>query len=125
MSTATRVGRLMTMTARPGRGNDLAAALVAVASGLRDFPGCEMYLISQDRADPDTVYVVEIWADEAAANAALDAARTATGDGVSMADVLAMLTGQPHRIDLVPLGGIGLTIAGRNPGSAPDAAEAT
>jgi quinol monooxygenase YgiN len=123
MSTATRVGRLMTMTAQTGRGTDLAAALIAVANGLRDFPGCEAYLISHDRADPDTVYVVEIWADEAAAAAALDAARTATGDGVSIADVLAMLADQPHRVDLVSLDGVGLT-TDRNPGSASNVAEA-
>lgn len=110
MSTTTRVGRLMTMTAQPGRGDDLAAAMVSVAEGLRDFPGCEAYLINQDRADPDTVYIVEVWADESAANAALDAARTATGEGVSIADVLGMLSGQPHRVDLVPKGGVGLAI---------------
>lgn len=78
MSTAARFGRRMTMTAQSRRGNDLAAALVVVANGLGDVPGCEAYLISQDRADPDTVYVVEIWAHEAAA-AALDAARSGTG----------------------------------------------
>lgn len=125
MSTATRVGRLMTMTARPGRGNDLAAALVAVAAGLRDFPGCEAYLISQNRADPDTVYVVEIWADEAAANAALDGANTATGYGASITDVPAMLTDRPHRVDMVPLGGVGLTITDAKPGSPSNTAEAT
>jgi hypothetical protein len=108
------------MTAQSGRGTDLAAALVAVANGLRDLPGCEAYLISQDRADLDTVYVVEVWADGATADAALDAARTATGVGVSIADVLA---DQPHRVDLVSLGGVGLT-TDRNPGSASNVAEA-
>ncbi|OIN80436.1 antibiotic biosynthesis monooxygenase [Mycobacterium malmoense] len=117
MSAATRVGRLMTMTAQTGRGTELAAALIAVADSLRDFSGCEAYLISHDRADPDTVYLVEIWADEAAAAAALDAARTATGDGVSIADVLAMLADQPHRVDLVLRGGVGLAVD-QKPGSA-------
>jgi quinol monooxygenase YgiN len=112
MNTGDRVGRLMTMKARPGRGNELAATLLDVAIGLREFPGCETYLISRDRTSPDTVYVVEVWADEASANAALDAARTSTTMGVSVTDVLAMLTEQPHRIDLVPLGGVGLANAG-------------
>jgi hypothetical protein len=31
---------------------------------------------------------------------------------VSVTDVLAMLADQPHRIDLVPLGGVGLADAG-------------
>jgi quinol monooxygenase YgiN len=97
---------------------------IASAPGLRDFAGCEAYLISQNRADPDTVYVVEIWADEAAANAALDAANTATGDGASIADVLAMLTDRPQCVDMVPLGGVGLTITDAKPGSPSNTAEA-
>lgn len=60
---------------------------------------------------------MEIWADEEAAAAALDAARTATGDRVGIADVLAMLAGQPHRVDLVLRGGVGLA-ADHNRGSA-------
>lgn len=58
------------------------------------------------------MYVVEVWADEASAAAALDAAHTATVTSVSVTDVLAMLADQPHRIDLVPLGGVGLADAG-------------
>ncbi|WP_200214217.1 putative quinol monooxygenase [Micromonospora coerulea] len=107
MSAGSRTGRLMTMKAQPGRGDELAAAMLSVAAGLRDFPGCEVYLISQDRVDPDTIHIVEVWADEASARSALDAARTATAP-VGIADVLAMLTEKPHRVDLVPLGGVGL-----------------
>jgi quinol monooxygenase YgiN len=108
MSAGSRTGRLMTMKAQPGRGDELAAAMLSVAAGLRDFPGCEVCLISQDRVDPDTIHVVEVWADEAAAHSALDAGRTATAPAVSTADVFAMLTEKPHRVDLVPLGGVGL-----------------
>lgn len=46
---------------------------VPAPSSASDFPGCQAYLIGHDRADPDTVYVVEIWADEGAAAAALEA----------------------------------------------------
>jgi quinol monooxygenase YgiN len=112
MSTGYRVGRLMTMKAHPGRGNELATALLNVAIGLREFPGCEIYLINQNQTSPDSVYVVKVWADEASANAALEAARAATSTGVSTTDVLAMLSDEPQRIDLVPLGGVGLTDAG-------------
>lgn len=107
MSTGHRIGRLMTMKAQPGRGGELAAALLDVAIGLREFPGCETYLISRDRTSPDTVYVVEVWADEASANAALQSAHATTTTRPRVTDVLAMLTDQPQRIDLVPLGGIG------------------
>ncbi|WP_203922973.1 putative quinol monooxygenase [Rugosimonospora africana] len=105
---AARVGRLMTAKALPGRGDELAAALVRVAGTLRGFPGCELYVINQDRADPDTVYAFEVWSDEAAVNAALEAARTAANPPVSMAAVMAMVDGPMRRVDLVPLGGVGL-----------------
>ncbi|GAB2825313.1 hypothetical protein GCM10027176_32200 [Actinoallomurus bryophytorum] len=111
-TTGSRVGRLMTMKAHPGRGNELAAALLTVAIGLREFPGCEIYLINQDQTSPDIVYVVEVWADEASANAALEAARAATSTAVSITDVLAMLGDEPQRIDVVPHGGVGLADAG-------------
>ncbi|KKJ97444.1 antibiotic biosynthesis monooxygenase family protein [Micromonospora sp. HK10] len=107
-----RIGRLMMMRAQPGRGSELADALVRVAEGLRGFPGCELYLVSQDRSAPDTVRVTEVWADEAAAQAAL-AAPAADSTAPSVNDVLAMLAGPPERVDVVPLGGVGAGDAGR------------
>lgn len=100
------IGRLMTMTAQAGRGGELAAVLLRVAELLRGFPGCEMYLISQDASDQDTVHVTEFWRDEASAAAAL--AAPATTDGPDPADVLALLSSPPHRTDLTVLGGVGL-----------------
>ncbi|MFJ8196970.1 putative quinol monooxygenase [Streptomyces sp. NPDC096152] len=64
----------MTTTAHPGRGGELAAVLLTVAERLRGFPGCEIYLISQDGTDPDTVHVAEAWQDDAGAQAALASA---------------------------------------------------
>ncbi|MEV0704939.1 antibiotic biosynthesis monooxygenase [Saccharopolyspora sp. NPDC050389] len=107
MTTSTKVGRLMAFTAKPGKGGDLAAAMLQVAEGLRQVPGCELYVISQDSGDPDTVRVVEAWADEASADAALTAAANITG-AVSIETVLGMLAKPPERIDLTTLGGVGL-----------------
>ncbi|MEV0430879.1 antibiotic biosynthesis monooxygenase family protein [Micromonospora sp. NPDC050495] len=107
-----RIGRLMTMRAQPGRGSELADALLRVAEGLRGFPGCELYLVSQDRSASDTVRVTEVWADEAAAQAAL-AAPAADPTAPSVADVLALLAGPPERVDVVPLGGVGAADTGR------------
>ncbi|WP_246143373.1 putative quinol monooxygenase [Actinacidiphila oryziradicis] len=100
------------MSARPGRGGELAAVLLSVAERLRGFPGCEIYLISQDRADPDTVHVTEVWQDDASAQAAL--ASPPPADGPTPADVLALLSGPPHRTDLTVLGGVGLPPDGRS-----------
>jgi quinol monooxygenase YgiN len=103
------IGRLMTMTAHPGRGGELAAVLLRVAQRLHGFPGCEIYVISQDAADPDTVHVTEVWRDDASAQAALTAPPTT--DGPAPADVLALLSSPPHRTDLTVLGGVGLPAA--------------
>ncbi|KMO94569.1 putative quinol monooxygenase [Streptomyces roseus] len=102
------IGRLMTMTAHAGRGGELAAVLLRVARRLQGFPGCEIYLISQDAADSDTVHVTEVWRDDASARAALAAPSLA--DGPAPADVLALLSTAPRRMDLAVLGGVGLPV---------------
>jgi quinol monooxygenase YgiN len=107
------IGRLMTMTAHPGKGDELAAVLLSVAQRLRGFPGCEIYLISQDAADPDTVHVTEVWRDDASAQAAL--ADPSRADGPAPADVVALLSSAPHRTDLIVLGGVGLPNADDQP----------
>lgn len=104
------IGRLMTMTAHPGRGGELAAVMLRVAERLHGFPGCEIYLISQDGADPDTVHVTEVWKDDASAQAALAAPSPA--DGPAPTDVLALLSAPPHRTDLTVLGGVGVPTDG-------------
>ncbi|MBZ6290956.1 antibiotic biosynthesis monooxygenase [Streptomyces olivaceus] len=101
------------MTAHSGKGSELAAVLLRVAERLHGFPGCEIYLISQDAADPDTVHVTEVWQDESSAQAALAASSSA--DGPNPADVLALLSSPPHRTDLTVLGGVGLPTADGQP----------
>jgi len=95
----------MTMTAQPGRGAELAELLLRVADNLRGFAGCEVYVIARDAQDPDSVRVIEVWQDEASAQAALLAA---PGDGPKPAEVMALLAGPPQRTDLDVLGGAGL-----------------
>lgn len=95
--------------AKAGHGDELAKLLLAVADSLRGAAGCEVYIINQAAADPDVVWVTEVWRSQAE----LDAALTATGDAeVSVTDVLALVDGPMERIDLVPLGGLGLGVNG-------------
>jgi hypothetical protein len=99
------IGRLITMTAQPGRGAELSALLLRVAESLRGFPGCEVYVIARDTQAPDSVRVIEVWQDEASAQAALNAIPS---DGPKPAEVMALLVGPPERTDLDVLGGAGL-----------------
>jgi quinol monooxygenase YgiN len=49
------------------------------------------------------VYVVEVWVDEASANAALQSAHATTATRPLVTDVLAMRTDQPQRIDFTTI----------------------
>lgn len=99
-----RVGRYVRMMAQPGQGQALADTLLRVADGLRDTPGCELYLVNVSADEDDTVWVTEVWADEAASDRALSGELGEVGIG----EVLALLAGPPELVDLTPLGGAGL-----------------
>jgi quinol monooxygenase YgiN len=99
-----RIGRYVRMVAQPGRGAALADTLLRVATSLRDTPGCELYLVNLSADEPDTVWVTEVWADEAASDRALSSDLGEVGIG----EVLELLAGPPELVDLRPLGGTGL-----------------
>jgi quinol monooxygenase YgiN len=100
----TRVGRYVRMVARPGQGAALADTLLRVADGLRDAPGCELYLVNASADEQDTVWVTEVWSDAEASDRALSGELGQAGIG----DVLELLDGPPELVDLTPLGGTGL-----------------
>ena len=99
-----RIGRYVRMVAVPGKGSVLAGALLRVAEGLRDTPGCELYVVNLTADEPDVVWVTEIWADEEASDRAL------SGDlgEVGIGQVVELLAGPPELVELTPLGGPGL-----------------
>jgi quinol monooxygenase YgiN/mannose-6-phosphate isomerase-like protein (cupin superfamily) len=102
-----KIGRYAKATAKPGQADALAERLLQVAEGLRDVPGCELYVVNRAVDDPDAVWVTEIWSSQEAVDASLAAA-----DKDQIQEVLAM-TESFERIDLVPLGGAGLRDAPR------------
>jgi Uncharacterized conserved protein len=99
-----RVGRYVRMVAQPGQGAALAETLMRVADGMRGAPGCELYVINASADEADTIWVTEVWADEAASDKALSSDLGQVGIG----DVLELLAGPPELVDLTPLGGAGL-----------------
>ena len=99
-----RVGRYVRMVAQPDRGPELADKLLRVAGGLRDAPGCELYVINLSADEPDTVWVTEVWANAEASDQALSRDLGEVGIG----EVLELLAGPPELVDLTPLGGAGL-----------------
>ncbi len=91
--------------AKPGQAGRLAEILVEVADGLKNAPGCEQYIVSRVKGDPDAVAVSERWRSEADMQAALAGAK----DDPNFAEVMEILDrergGGP--VDLEPIGGVG------------------
>jgi quinol monooxygenase YgiN len=106
------VARYAKAVAKPGLGNALAAKLVEVAEGLREAPGCQLYLVNRSVDDPDVVWVTELWASQEQLDAALEAPE-ARGNIPEVLDLVE--EGGFGRVDLVPVGGVGFP--GSEPGS--------
>jgi quinol monooxygenase YgiN len=104
------VGRYVKFTARAGEGEALAQVLLRIAGSLRSTPGCELYVINQAAAEPDVVWVTELWASQEAVDASLQELQTEAGRA-RLAEVQALVQRAPERIDLVPLGGVGYSSA--------------
>jgi quinol monooxygenase YgiN len=75
-----RFGMVGKLVAQPGRGGELLELLIAATRELQGADGCELYVVSQDRDDLDTIWVFEAWRDEAAHRASLDIASGPRGD---------------------------------------------
>ncbi len=90
--------------ATPGEADGLAALLLEAAEALREAEGCLLWLVNRAADDPDAVWVMEVWSDEAAHGASLglpsvraiiDRARP-------------LIAGPGERFELQPVGGHGL-----------------
>jgi quinol monooxygenase YgiN len=62
MSAVARYGKAV---AHPGQGDELAGLLLAAADGMSDDPGCELYLVSRQKGEPDVIWVTELWRSQA------------------------------------------------------------
>jgi quinol monooxygenase YgiN len=101
------IGRYVKFTARAGQGDALAELMLNVADSLHGTDGCELYAINRAADGSDVVWVTELWRDQEAVDASLAALQTDAGNA-RLGEVLALLEGPPERIDLQPLGGVGL-----------------
>lgn len=102
----TTVGRHVEFTALPGKGDELAAELLAVAEGMPGTPGCELYAVGRVEGSPDVVAVVERWRSpelrDAAAAEASKNPHFSTIMGLLSPDV------RPRIVDMTLTGGLGL-----------------
>ncbi|MEV4394831.1 putative quinol monooxygenase [Nonomuraea sp. NPDC049607] len=87
------------MTAQPGKGDDLIAALLDAPSLPDD--DCLVFLVGRSAGDPDTVYVTEGWASQEA-HARFFATEQAQA---FVAALRPLLAGESQYTDEVPVGG--------------------
>ncbi len=57
---------VITMQAKPGRGAELLEEMERRCVVARAEPGCEQFEILQSARDPDSLCLLELWADQAA-----------------------------------------------------------
>ena len=94
-------GLLGKMTAAAGQRDALIDVLLA---GINDMPGCLSYVVARDAADPDAIWVTEVWESEGShkASLALPAVRAA------IAKARPLIAGFGDQVRTVPVGGHGL-----------------
>ncbi|MEO6014564.1 MAG: putative quinol monooxygenase [Devosia sp.] len=93
------IGRIKAVS---GKRAELAAILAPGGSGM---PGCLSYVVAEDPTDPDSLWVTEVWTDQATHRASLQL------DSVKAAIVKGrpLIAGFDSRVETNVLGGIGLT----------------
>ena len=86
----------------PGKRDALIAILLEGTAGM---PGCLSYIVARDLADPDAIWVTEVWDDQAShqASLALPSVQQAIAQGRPL------MAGFGERFETNPAGGQGLS----------------
>jgi len=94
-------GLIGKMTAVTGQRDALAAILL---DGTVAMPGCLSYVVATDPADPDALWITEVWDTPAnhQASLALPGVKAAITKGRPL------IAGFSNRVETIPLGGHGL-----------------
>ena len=95
------------ITATQGNGDALAALLLEAAAGLEAFRTASS-VVSRDPAEPEAIWVTEVWTDREAhaASLQLDAVRE------QIARAMPMIAKPPGGTELRPAGGKGVNLEG-------------
>lgn len=54
-------GMIGKLTAHPGQGDALVGYLLRAAELVPEMEGCHLYVVSKAAADPDTIWIAEVW----------------------------------------------------------------
>ena len=61
-------GLIVKLSTAPGRRDEMIAVLRESAAGM---PGCHSYVVAQDAADPNVLWVTEVWDSQASHDASV------------------------------------------------------
>src|SRR5437588_11163227 len=100
-------GCYVEFTTQPGQRDALVEHLLSAAAFIEKAAGCELYIINTSPTEPESVWVTEVWRSQEEHDASL----TVEGAGELIKKVMPLLAGSPEKIDLLPVGGKGLSIA--------------
>ena len=101
-------GCYVKFTAQPGQRDALVEHLLSAAALVEKAPGCQLYIINISPTEPESVWVTEVWRSQQEHDASL----TIPGAQAAIKQVLPLLAGSPEKIDVIPVGGKGLNLAG-------------
>lgn len=98
-------GLIGKMNAVPGKRDELIEILLEGVSGM---PGCLSYVVAKDPADPDALWITEVWdrRESHEASLALPSVKEAIAKGRPL------IAGFAERFETEPVGGHGLAAAG-------------
>lgn len=94
-------GLIGKITAVAGQRDALAAILL---EGTQAMPGCLSYVIAADPADPDALWITEVWDSKASHEASL----ALPGVKAAIAKGRPLIAAFSNRVETTPIGGHGL-----------------
>ncbi len=99
-------GLIGKMKVLPGKRDELISILIEGVAGM---PGCLSYVVAEDAADADAVWITEVWDSPAShqSSLSLPAVQRAIARGKPL------IAGMGERFETVPVGGHGLGDPGR------------
>ena len=94
-------GLIGKMRAAPGRRDELLAILLDSTGSM---PGCLSYIVASDPADADSIWITEVWTDEASHKASLSLLQVQA----AIAKARPIIAGFDSQTRTTPVGGVGL-----------------
>ena len=94
-------GLIGKMLAAPGERDALIAILL---EGTGDMPGCLSYIVATDAADPNAIWITEVWESQASHDASLSLPSVQA----AIAQGKPLIAGFDQHIETSPVGGHGI-----------------